>query len=107
MADAAASKAAEATHVGSTPTFPTSSEHESALEALRLVTNWSRSPERTLRALIDWSHDLLDEHERALFRRLGIFVSGFTLDGAVAVGSGEDLDELDAFERSPSLCLSW
>ena len=56
-----------------------------------------------MRALIDWSHDLLDERERTLFRRLGIFVNGFTLEGAVAVGSGEDLDELDVFDVLASL----
>ena len=56
-----------------------------------------------MRALIDWSYDLLDERERTLFRRLGIFVNGFTLEGAVAVGSGEDLDELDVFDVLASL----
>ena len=59
--------------------------------------------QQTLRALIDWSHDLLDDKERVLFRRLGIFVNGFTLEGAVAVGSGEDLDELDVFDLLASL----
>ena len=44
-----------------------------------------------------------DERERALFRRLGIFVNGFSLEGAVAAGSGEDLDELDVFDVLASL----
>ena len=34
---------------------------------------------RTLRALIDWSYDLLGEEEAVLYRRLGVFVGGFTL----------------------------
>ena len=38
-----------------------------------------------------------------LFRRLGIFVNGFSLEGAVAVGSGEDLDEIDVFDVLASL----
>jgi hypothetical protein len=62
-------------------------------ERFRVLTGGSRDVlprQQTLRAMIDWSHDLLDERERVLFRRLGIFVSGFTLEGAVAVGSGED-----------------
>ena len=40
---------------------------------------------RSLRAVIDWSHDLLDDDERAMFRRLGAFVGGFDLDAAVAI----------------------
>ena len=75
-------------------------------ERFRVLTGGSRDVlprQQTLRALIDWSHDLLDERERMLFRRLGIFVNGFTLEGAVAVGSGEDLDELDVFDVLASL----
>ena len=75
-------------------------------ERFRVLTGGSRDAlprHQTLRALIDWSYDLLDERERTLFRRLGIFVSGFTLEGAVAVGSGEDLDEGDVFDVLASL----
>jgi predicted ATPase/DNA-binding CsgD family transcriptional regulator len=39
---------------------------------------------RSLRAVIDWSHDLLDESERTLFRRLSVFAGGFDLDAAWA-----------------------
>jgi predicted ATPase/transcriptional regulator with XRE-family HTH domain len=42
---------------------------------------------RSLRAVIDWSHDLLDPGERAMFRRAGAFVGGFDLDAAVAVSA--------------------
>jgi predicted ATPase/class 3 adenylate cyclase len=75
-------------------------------ERFRVLTGGSRDVlprQQTLRALIDWSHDLLDERERTLFRRLGIFVNGFTLEGAAAVGSSEDLDELDLFDVLASL----
>ncbi len=44
---------------------------------------------RTLRALIDWSHDLLSEQEHTLLRRLSVFAGGWTLDAAEVV-CGED-----------------
>jgi predicted ATPase/DNA-binding CsgD family transcriptional regulator len=45
---------------------------------------------RSLRAVIDWSHDLLSDDERALFRRVGAFVGGFDLAAAAVVnGAGE------------------
>jgi predicted ATPase/transcriptional regulator with XRE-family HTH domain len=58
---------------------------------------------QTLRALIDWSYDLLDERERALFRRLGTFVNGFSFEGAAAVCADEKLDELDVLDVLASL----
>ena len=67
-------------------------------ERFRVLTGGSRDVlprQQALRALIDWSYDLLDERERILFRRLGTFVHGFTLEGAAAVGGPEDVfDEL-------------
>jgi hypothetical protein len=75
-------------------------------ERFRVLTGGSRDAlprQQTLRALIDWSHDLLDDRERIVFRRLGIFVDGFTLEGASAVASGEDLDEFDVFDLLASL----
>ena len=65
----------------------------------RLLTSGSRTAlprQRTLRATIDWSHDLLSEEERVLFRRLSVFAGGFTLSAAeeVCVGSGLEHDEV-------------
>jgi predicted ATPase len=54
--------------------------------------------QRTLRAAVDWSIGLLDDDERDLFDRMGVFVDGWTLDAAVAItGMPEDrvLDLLD------------
>lgn len=43
---------------------------------------------RTLRATLDWSYELVDEREGVLFRRLGVFAGGFTLEAAEAVANG-------------------
>jgi predicted ATPase/DNA-binding SARP family transcriptional activator len=46
--------------------------------------------QQTLRAVVEWSHDLLDDQERAVFRRLSVFRGGATLASAEAVcGDGE------------------
>jgi predicted ATPase/class 3 adenylate cyclase len=50
--------------------------------------------QRTLRATIDWSHELLDERERACFARFAVFSGGATVAAAEAV-TGADLDALD------------
>jgi predicted ATPase/class 3 adenylate cyclase len=64
--------------------------------ALPLLTGGAHDlPERqrTLRATIEWSHDLLDPDAQAAFRRLSVFRGSFTLDTAEAI-SGADLDQI-------------
>ncbi len=52
--------------------------------------------QQTLQASVAWSEGLLDQAERAAFRRLGVFVAGFTTRAAEAViGSFEDVDAYD------------
>ncbi len=48
---------------------------------------------QTLRALIDWSYDLLTEKEQILFRRIAVFTGGWTLQAVEAVCSGGDVGE--------------
>ncbi len=59
-------------------------------DRFNLLTTGTRSTlprHQTLRAAMDWSHDLLSEKEQALFRRLAVFAGGFTLEAAEAVGA--------------------
>jgi predicted ATPase len=54
--------------------------------------------QRTLAAAIDWSHELLSEEEKILFRRLSVFAGGFTLSAAEEVCSGKGLERDDVLE---------
>ncbi len=75
-------------------------------ERFRVLTGGSRTAlprQQTMRALIDWSYDLLSEREQKLFRRLAIFTGGWTLQAAEAVCSDENLDSLSVFDVLSSL----
>jgi predicted ATPase/class 3 adenylate cyclase len=75
-------------------------------ERFRLLSQKSSSRlprQQTLRALIDWSFDLLDEDERKVFRRLSIFAGGWTLQAASAVCSDDAIDEWQVFELLSAL----
>jgi non-specific serine/threonine protein kinase len=58
---------------------------------------------RTLRTLIDWSHDLLDEPTQTIFRRLAVFAGGWTLDAAEAVCGDVSVAPGDAPARADVL----
>ena len=73
-------------------------------ERLKLLTGGARDVDerqQTLRAAIDWSHDLLSTAEQTLFRRLAVFAGGRTLEAIDAVCNPND--ELDVFEGIASL----
>jgi predicted ATPase/class 3 adenylate cyclase/DNA-binding CsgD family transcriptional regulator len=64
-------------------------------DRFRLLTGGGRTAvhrHQTLRASADWSHELLCEPERILFRRLAVFLGGFELDAAQAVGATGELE---------------
>lgn len=66
-----------------------------------LLTSGSRTAlprQQTLRAAIDWSHDLLTEPEQILFRRFAVFAGGFTLEAAEAVCSRDNLKRNDILD---------
>ena len=58
---------------------------------------------RTMRDAIAWSHDLLDANEQHLFRRMAVFVGGFTLDAAIDVAGDGTLPEEAVVEGISSL----
>jgi predicted ATPase len=75
-------------------------------ERFRLLTGGDRNAlprQQTMRALIDWSYDLLTGEERALFRKLSIFAGGFTLQAASSVCGTSEIDEITLLDLLSSL----
>jgi predicted ATPase/class 3 adenylate cyclase len=75
-------------------------------DRFRLLTGGARTAlprQQTLRALIDWSYNLLSEKEKTLFRRLTVFVGGWTLEAAEAVCSDESIASFETLDSLSSL----
>ena len=72
------------------------------MTASGLLTGGARTAVRrqqTLRASVDWSHALLTEPERVLFRRLAVFMGGFDLDAARAVAGGTEVERYQVLDQ--------
>jgi predicted ATPase/class 3 adenylate cyclase/DNA-binding winged helix-turn-helix (wHTH) protein len=75
-------------------------------ERFRLLTGNVRTAlprQQTLRALIDWSHELLDDREQAVLARLAVFAGGWTLEAADAVCRREELHDWEVVDVLCSL----
>ena len=59
--------------------------------------------QQTLRALIDWSYDLLPPTEQRLFQRLSVFAGGWTLQAAESVGAGDSITSDDVVDLLANL----
>jgi len=71
-------------------------------DRFRLLTGGARTAVRrqqTLRASVDWSHALLTESERVLFRRLAAFMGGFDLDAAQAVAGATEVERFQVLDQ--------
>ena len=67
-------------------------------ERFRLLTGGRRrgvERHQTLRATVEWSYSLLDERERIVFDRVGVFAGSFDADAATAVAGGDALEAWD------------
>ena len=74
---------------------------ESLHDRFRLLTGGARTAVRrqqTLRASVDWSHALLTEPERVLFRGLAAFLGGFDFDAARTVASGGEVERFQVLD---------
>jgi predicted ATPase/DNA-binding CsgD family transcriptional regulator len=70
-------------------------------DSYRLLASGSRTAlprQQTLQATIDWSHNLLPEKERILFRRLAVFMGGFTMEAAEAVCAENGLEQNEVLD---------
>jgi predicted ATPase/DNA-binding NarL/FixJ family response regulator len=78
-----------AARVGTLSLEQISERLETSLELLTRGGRTATPRQRTLRGALDWSHELLSEGEKKLFKGLSVFAGGWTLEAAEAVASGE------------------
>ena len=79
---------------------------EKLSDRFRLLTGGKRTAlprQQTLKAMIDWSYDLLTEKEKILFQRLSVFSGGWTLEAAEEICSNDDIDSFEMLDTHTNL----
>jgi predicted ATPase len=92
--------------VGRLPLFGLRSLATRLDQRFKLLTAGVRNAptrQQTLLATLEWSHDLLARNEKEVFRRLGVFVGGFSLEGAELVACFEHDAEWDVVDALSGL----
>jgi predicted ATPase/class 3 adenylate cyclase len=72
----------------------------------KLLTGGARvhqERQQTLRALVDWSYDLLQDNEKTLLNRVAVFRGGFAMEAAEAICGTDPLDAMDVLDLITSL----
>lgn len=75
-------------------------------DRFKLLTGGSSTAlprQKTLKALIDWSYDMLNPNEQLLLQRLSIFMGGWTLEAAEEICSDETIDQYEILDLMYSL----
>jgi len=80
-----------------------SSRLASDLRVLKSASRTADPRQQTLAATLEWSHELLEETERVLFRRMSVFAGGFSLEAAEGICTGGVIREYDVLDLLSSL----
>ena len=81
--------------------LPVDKIHERLSDRFKLLTGGRRTAlprQQTLKALIDWSYDLLSDQEKMLWERLSVFSGGWSLESAEEICSDEKIESYDVLD---------
>ncbi|MFZ1321261.1 MAG: NB-ARC domain-containing protein [Ignavibacteria bacterium] len=89
-----------------TKVLPVEKICEKLADRFKLLTGGRRTDipgHQTLRAMIDWSYDLLSEKEKILLQRLSVFSGGWTLEAAERICEDEEIEDLEILDLNSHL----